>query len=469
MNTNTAPNVAPFELLIGKDGGRLIDNGDVPVQWCVTPELAVDLEEKGFTDPHILLVTAHLLTGAIMMRKLIPLTEIKTYVRFSKAGESRIGAWIVNGATGRKQLRKTFLDSTNGTYNTDIYLTDDGGYDDFNLSNVGEVMRAELGITNYIYEDVKIPANVFGAEPSPWVKWYTNLWCTTRVVDQCNFRQRMLFAFTIKLVPIMIWTALMVLVRFLWCTLHLFGGFINRVHFSRVFRPYYWPGVASLETEDAASKEFNLFDNRFFIKLTHRFNRHRKDQYLITLFAFSPLFLILFGGFNLITGIQHPDMVLAELAIEYIPTLLFLICAGIVFDIIAFLYIVIEMTGPGKKIAAMVERFITWIKVNNYETGVYICSCLALSSFIGWTIYSNWETYGYFVALFSGYFAFCAAMYWAGLWFFENKMMIRPEDNKPTKVQDLMCPCDEACNIKRKTIRLYYLDLKNKLCKPMQL
>jgi len=57
-----------------------------------------------------------------------------------------------------------------------------------------------------------------------------------------------------------------------------------------------------------------------------------------------------------------------------------------------------------------------------------------------------------------------------------NKYTITAEENDYSNIKALLCPRDEdnlRPNIKyiprnRRTIRLWYLDMKNKVCKPMQ-
>ena len=128
-----------------------------------------------------------------MDRQLIPITELMTYVRFTKAGEQQLYGFIIDGEKGRTWIHKMYLRKMGGRYDTQIM---------FNYTNEPhsdlpwEYTRTEV--------NVEIPEGVFGKEPGPWMKRFVNLWHNSsgRVVDQCHYRQRLWLAFTLKLIPV---------------------------------------------------------------------------------------------------------------------------------------------------------------------------------------------------------------------------------------------------------------------------
>ena len=108
----------PFELIVGDETGEIM-NGDIPVRWCVTPELVKELEDNNIVDPHVLLVSATQ-KGQEMQRQLVPITELMTYVRFTKAGDQNLFGFIVDGAKGRKKLHNLYLRKISGSFYTDV-------------------------------------------------------------------------------------------------------------------------------------------------------------------------------------------------------------------------------------------------------------------------------------------------------------------------------------------------------------
>jgi hypothetical protein len=173
-----------FELIVGEANGE-IHNADIPVRWCVTPTLVKQMEDAGIIDPHVLILTATK-SGQEIQRQVVPITELMTYARFTKAGDMRIYGWIVNGKMGRKKLHKNLTRKVSGRYETTLVDTWDGTP----YEKIGDLSYAHVSM------HVEIPTGVFGKEPSPWVKWFSNLWHESRTADQCHFRRRMIFAFT---------------------------------------------------------------------------------------------------------------------------------------------------------------------------------------------------------------------------------------------------------------------------------
>lgn len=169
----------PFELKVGGPDG--IDNADVPVRWCITPDFVTQMEKDKVVDPHIVLVSVHPIYGE-MSRHLAPLADLMTYVRFNRAGKMKLYGWIVDGSEGRKVMYKNFMQKTKGDWNTDLI----NGWDNEPRSDI-------RGTYTSTGRSVEIPKDVFGAEPNPKIKWFVNLWHSNRIQDECHFRKRMRF------------------------------------------------------------------------------------------------------------------------------------------------------------------------------------------------------------------------------------------------------------------------------------
>ena len=114
-----------FKLIVGENDGT-ISNADIKVRWCVPPNLMSSLQDKSSKSVFVLLscITAD---GVEMSRKLVPISDLSTYVRFTRAGHGHvINAWILEGeyrmlfeAHATKEGRKSYF-SDLYTYTDDL-------------------------------------------------------------------------------------------------------------------------------------------------------------------------------------------------------------------------------------------------------------------------------------------------------------------------------------------------------------
>lgn len=446
----------PFELIVGDETGEIM-NGDVPVRWCVTPELVKKLEDDKIVDPHILLVTATD-KGLEMQRQTVPITELMTYVRFTKAGAMKLYGFIIDGACGRKKLHSTYMRKVAGDYGTDILYRYTGEpHDHLPL----EYTRTEV--------TVEIPAGVFGEEPGPWMKWFVNLWHTSsgKVVDECHYRRRLMIAFSLKWLPVLIWATMLIVARVALSSVLALAGYFKGMKFWRAFRPFKWCSV------DHILDGINDFDdNPFLIKRKYTYkNGYEQTTTMFFTVAFIPLVLVLQTSFVWAFADHFVQSMLIITGI-----ILFI---GMGWDIAGLLVKWLENTEVFEKISKAFGNKLTatfeYLDVNNR-----------------WR-YLKWLGYGVIatiVVIFSSIFitvglilvptlvVMILLMVYgdAILTRLNNAYTVAPENNDYTEIRELLCPKDEL-NLKpdinfippkQRTIRLWYLDLKNKVCKPMQ-
>lgn len=186
-------------LIVGPDDG-VIDNADVRVRWCVTPELTKHLIDKGVENPHIVLSTCDPKTGKHEWRGVFPLNQVITYARFYMAGTMNLYACIVDMEHDATLRKKTMLKWTQHDYDSyNHQLQSDGNY--FRTIGNNEDIHATTT------EAVIIPAGVFQKEPPKWLDWFVNLWHGQhKNEDGCEFRRRAALAFTLKWIPMFLWT-----------------------------------------------------------------------------------------------------------------------------------------------------------------------------------------------------------------------------------------------------------------------
>ena len=452
-----------FELIVGDETGEIL-NGDVPVRWCVTPELVSKLEKAEVFDAHVLLVTATE-DGREMDRKIVPITELMTYVRFTRAGTMKIYGFIVSGRSGRKDLYQTYKRKELGVYVTDVVCEyTEKPYDDIKY----EYSRTEV--------DVVIPPGVFGKEPGPWMKWYVNLWHSSggRIVDECHYRRRLIIAFTLKWLPVLIYAGAMVFARMFLLTAFAGAGFYKGAKWSRVFRPFKWNSLRYHLIDDLDGESSFILHRSY----TNRWNGVKTE---VPLFFTIPFFPTLLAAEAAVTGLVFalntpPGLTVLHTII--VMTITFFTMAALV-DIVWFLKDVLVNTkifdGFGSRISKRFNKITDFIyKYKKIKYLIWVAYALlavvAILAAITWMVFA---IYGLpvvalvFLSIFFGDKIFER---------FENIYTVSPENNDYTEIRELLCPKDDL-NLqadidfipsKQRTVRLWYLEMKHKICKPMQ-
>ena len=469
--------VLDFELIIGDAGGK-IDNGDVPIRWCVTPEFVKKLEDKGVVDPHVLIASyapekvygnKNPVYYHEMDRRLVPLAEMMTFLRFTKAGEAKVYGVLLDGACGRSKLNEKYMRKHSGSYEDIVDRYTDSLY---------EKIRYSVAKTS---EMVDIPANVFGKEPSPWVKWYVNIWHDSRnkITDECDFRKRFLIAFAFKWmawIPYVIGT---VLWRLGFATTIFGAGYFKKVNVLRAFRPYKYPSL-----------EYNVFDtpinvvrdNFFIFKRKCLDGRTEGKTSMAFGLAFTPLTITIVtalvwllvtangaAGFLFISGSIIAGTALFLLFLDFwVAVAELMIRYKVGSKIINSLADFLE---------AILDRF-EGTDVNFMKVGL-VCAGLVILVLLGFVIKYILIFLGVIglITIFMAIF-FAVAVLLAdkiSIWM-DNYFALSAKDNDYGHLTELLCAKDED-NLrpnykyipkKQRTVRLWYHDLKNKVCKPMQ-
>ncbi len=177
-----------------------VNSSRIAIGWCISKELG----EKILTSQKEanLLIIAHSENGSGETRKVVPLSDMLTYLDFKVPGKNKILTKVFIGAK-LSRLKDVFLTKDYSSYATDVY-----GYDgkprDFehlfpNPEHVN-LPNAEL--------EVIVPSEVFAKEPPAWEKKWVNRLFRSKAFDQCNFRRRRIFAYTIQ--PILFISAFIV-------------------------------------------------------------------------------------------------------------------------------------------------------------------------------------------------------------------------------------------------------------------
>lgn len=471
--------VNPFELQVGGPNG--IDNADVPVRWCITPEFITKMEQDGIEDPHIVLVSVDPNPGrGEMSRHLVPVGELMTYVRFTRAGDMKIYGWIVDGSCGRRALHSDFLGRARGKWNTQL-VNGWAGTPEENIEG------AYVGTRR----DVHIPTDVFGKEPPRWLKWYANLWHSKPANDQCEFRKRVAIGIP-KIVPVAVVGLLLTTIKVFMGSVVALAGWRHSVQWRYAWRPFKYPvamiwnglDVVTLnhtDHQDNPQKALFFGDSSWW--LGQRFlwwRKLRTGDNIIGLFflPFTPLLLLVILSACYATTGYFTDAVI--LTAQWLAVMLFM--TGIVDLVIHTLITLVEYYEEiSESIIGVPMRWITrrWRSLDGYLAQndlwprtiaiVSVAGGLSLSTFVivYWTV-MQWVVY--LVAIIGG-------GYFVGYQLGEYLDRRAIDMNDPTRMRELLCPDDRtnlvasynAIPLDRRTLGLKFKTIKNHICRPMQM
>lgn len=449
-----------FELQVG-DKNQEILNGDIQVRWCITEELIDILNDTGVIDPHILLISAAKGDCSEMSRQLIPLTQLKTFVRCTKAGDVTLHAWIINGSDGRKAINKKFLRKVVGRYDTDM------------LGYTGEGYTSGYEVAKYTSLPVVIPAGVFGKEPSPRMKKFANLWHSSKTVDECNYRQRLIVAFTIKWEAMIVYAIIAMVVRSALALFVAGIGYRKNVNWSIVLQ------VFEYDMADIFGDEYGgqFIDNDYIPRRTITTGYNGTSQYFASFVPLMPTFVAVI--LLIVMGVSNHDLFADDVILTCI-ILMLMVKITVGCDIIVAFALWCRHTSTWTHIDTMMVRIAIQLSRGNglgwRIVNTIIYTTITILVLVGVYVYFDilqWTflTFGTLIGTF--------LVGWMGLVFFSKLFTIDEKHNNINDVKELLCnDCDTAVlngenrvvpfPSRQRRIKLFYLETKNKVCKPMQ-
>lgn len=186
-------------------------NATIPLRWCICSSLFERLKDRGAKNPHLLLVVAK--DDLEVSRRLLPLEQAMEYVVFTSPGEHQLFATVVWEEKGRVgHLKKALLGK------------DEYGRHRIHVLEFNPITRGYLLFQTFGREccrqgpiepllTVNVAKEFFAKEPPGWLSKWVN-WCfETKPVDQCQFRRRCIFAFTMQPPIGFVWVVLLFLTR----------------------------------------------------------------------------------------------------------------------------------------------------------------------------------------------------------------------------------------------------------------
>lgn len=168
---------------------HVLESPNAFMSWCLSKDLLGKIKErvatKGEVAQLLVIVTKsgdfseHL---SVSRRKLVNLNDPMTMIDFRSSGENRVTAAVVFGDS-EKDIRRRFLSLDCGFYKSTV------------MGSEGTFI-ASYYVTGSGCVDVDVPEELFAKEPFDW-DW-VNRFFESKPRDQCAFRRRRLFAYTVQ-------------------------------------------------------------------------------------------------------------------------------------------------------------------------------------------------------------------------------------------------------------------------------
>ncbi len=197
------------QLLRVKPLSTEVQSGSIGFSWCLDKSLAphiVDHKEKDL----FVLLTAVNGDEYAERRALCPLDSGFGFIDFGKSGDFEVHGVVVQGKKG--SLRDQFLSTSHGEYAEQVVVKNEDeegclstylskawhpGYDPYDYN------RAEI-LTVTGHSSVVVPDGVFASGPPQWEKNWVNLFFRGAPIDQCAYRRRRMFAYTLQPIAIVL-------------------------------------------------------------------------------------------------------------------------------------------------------------------------------------------------------------------------------------------------------------------------
>ncbi len=166
----------------------------IPVSWTITEELVQEIADRGFTNPHVLLIVAakrvekyggHSTVSYDPTRVYaIDLKSTpKAYVQFNRPGENVIVAVVVDLAS--KQMLRVADDWVKGRETPSIWLDD----------SEKEIEHLSFFYTfAHFIQKVVVPKELFAPPPPKFLRSLVTQFFPAYAVDQCHFRKRLIMS-----------------------------------------------------------------------------------------------------------------------------------------------------------------------------------------------------------------------------------------------------------------------------------
>lgn len=247
------------------------ENPTIGVRWCLDPKDKQTLRDLKAPNPHVLILVKYE-NSSLEDRQLLPLGAAMTFITFRLPGKHRIFARLFWGEKVEK-IQEFFLDRQSRYIYSNNVLNYEGNAFRSGLGAIekwdGYKYMVDSGYTliDHFEMDVEVGKEHFAKEPPQWLKRWVNMPYVYEPADQCQFRKRMLFAFTLQ-PPL---TLLYIIVRSISCLALAFWGILvcaRGLTLRPMFHPFasevgdVWPKIRRGESYHPASRSAWILEDK---------------------------------------------------------------------------------------------------------------------------------------------------------------------------------------------------------------
>lgn len=213
-----------------------LQSGTTCVGWCISEE-ALKEHRSELEDAFMVICTGK---GHHERRKVVRLDDLQAFISFARPGVQNIHAFVLP-----KKYHSGIDKKWDGTYISSLVKRESGKPEEWDHT------IAQGSIT------VDVPEGVFAKEPPQWEKRWVGWIFRSKPEDQCDWRRRRLFAYTIQPIFALV-KCVSQLVLFLFALL--FGVLLNPSYILRPLDPWY----PNLDESDAvlAAPALAMFDGK---------------------------------------------------------------------------------------------------------------------------------------------------------------------------------------------------------------
>jgi hypothetical protein len=227
-----------FKLLIESEKSA---RSSIPVRWCISSEMLMSLKGK---NPYVLIAVSHIgirQEFTEICRYLVPFKKMMEYVNFDRPGHHTISAAVIDipereaDPPGYRRRIEYIFEKHNYGYERNLvnsYAYEGSKIGELNIGRLSNPIFCEVSTV-----EVDVASEFFAKEPPELLKRWGNFWYERAPRDECQFRRRLILAFTLQPILVPIWGLLKIGFRLpilLWQLL--FG--LRDIKFAVAFRPF---------------------------------------------------------------------------------------------------------------------------------------------------------------------------------------------------------------------------------------
>ncbi len=211
-NGEVAVVTKPTLKVILNGGSDVLESARIPIQFGVNDALAE------IQPTHVLVIIQHereVSSSVRCIRKLVRLSQGSDFICFESAGNHRVTFVALKATQWTRSIEEEFscyLQETGpGCYRDSITIDEKDPHKVmFSDSDDNDCVQAVFS------KNISLPLELFAKKPSNWRWKWANLWHRYPSADQCEYRKRLIYAFSLK--PV-VWFLVAIVAKYLWALL----------------------------------------------------------------------------------------------------------------------------------------------------------------------------------------------------------------------------------------------------------